>query len=121
MPPRFATRRHPMPLSVNSAAEGDGTPPVADSITQVLDRMAQAMERVTEPTCHTEPGSDTGEDRTLERFFKFNPPQYSGKPNTIQEVESWIEQLENVYVVLKYEDLRKVHFASFRLLAPARD
>jgi hypothetical protein len=107
MPPRIATRHHPIPQFVNSAA-------VADSITQELDRVAQAMDRVTEPTRHAEPESNTGEDRALERFLKFNPPQYSGKPNTVQEAESWIEQLKNIYAALKYEDLRKVHFASFR-------
>jgi hypothetical protein len=40
MPPRIATRRHPIPQFVNSAAQGDGTPPVANLITQELDRMA---------------------------------------------------------------------------------
>jgi hypothetical protein len=56
--------------------------------------MAQAMERVTEPARHAEPEPDTREDRALECFLKFNPPQYSGKPNTVQEAESWVEQLE---------------------------
>jgi hypothetical protein len=96
MPPRIATRRHPIPQSVNSTARGDGTPPVANSITQALDRIAQAMERVTEPAHHVDSEPDTGEDRALEHFLKFNPPHYSGKPNTVQEAESWIEQLENI-------------------------
>jgi hypothetical protein len=59
---------------VNSAAQRDGSPPAADSITQVIDRIAQVMERVTESTRHTEPKPNTGEDRALERFLKFNPP-----------------------------------------------
>jgi hypothetical protein len=116
MPPRIATRRHPIPQSVNSTAQGNDTPHAADSITQVQDRMAQATERVTEPTRHIEPEPDTREDRALERFLKFNSPLYSGKPNTVQVAASWVEQLENIYAVLRYEDLRKVHFTSFRLL-----
>jgi hypothetical protein len=76
--------------------------------------MTQAAERITETTNRNEPGPDTEENRALERFLDFNPPQYSG-----QEAESWIDQLENIFAALKYEDLQKMHFTSLQLLGPA--
>jgi hypothetical protein len=61
------------------------------------------------------------ESRALERFLKFYPPQYFGKPNSKQEMETWIDQMENIFAVLNYEDMRKVKFATFKQQGPARD
>jgi hypothetical protein len=66
MPRRPVTRRHPIPQPVYGTANGDGTPPAADPITHVIDRMAHAVERVTETTHRTEPRPDTAENWALE-------------------------------------------------------
>jgi hypothetical protein len=60
-------------------------------------------------------------DRALERFLRFHPPQYYGKPGSEQEVETWVEQIEDIFAALHYGDQRKVHFASFRLQGLAQD
>jgi hypothetical protein len=121
MPPRFVTRRHPISQAEASNIRGDTTPSVADPIARVLDRMARAMECVTETTCCMEPELIGEEDRALERFLKFNLPKYHGKLNIAQEAENWIDQMENVFTVLKYKNVRQVYFISFRLLGSARD
>jgi hypothetical protein len=60
-------------------------------------------------------------DHALEKFLKFHHLQYFGKPDIAQEVRNWIDQMENIFAVLNYEDLRKVQYATFRLLGPAQD
>jgi hypothetical protein len=45
--------------------------------------------------------------QALERFLNFYTPQYSRKPDTEQEIENRIDQMENIFVVVNYEDLRK--------------
>nr|XP_027101403.1 uncharacterized protein LOC113721940 [Coffea arabica] len=47
-------------------------------ITDILERLAERQE----PVPVNQPGGqDRGEDRTLERFLKFNPPKFIGEPD----------------------------------------
>ncbi|KAL3509489.1 hypothetical protein ACH5RR_028890 [Cinchona calisaya] len=61
-----------------------------------------------------------GEDGALECFLKFNPFEYVGEPND-EKAEAWIEHMGSIFVTLKYEDERKIAFATFQLRGIARE
>jgi hypothetical protein len=83
--------------------------------------MAEAMQYMSQSNRRKEHRTQTEGDRALERFLRFHPPQYYGKPRSEQEAETWVEQIEDIFAALHYGDQRKVQFASFRLQGPARD
>ncbi|KAI5681788.1 hypothetical protein M9H77_03016 [Catharanthus roseus] len=47
----------------------------------------------------------TGADEALERFFKFRPPEFYGDIEQEIKVELFLEQLNDIYDTLKYEDI----------------
>jgi hypothetical protein len=68
-----------------------------DPIARALNRMAEVMEYVMRNTRRMEPKSINKKDRALERFLKFYPPQYYGKPDTaLGSEKNWIDQMENI-------------------------
>jgi hypothetical protein len=69
---------------------------------------------------------ETEGDRALERFLKFNRPQYFRKHSTKQEAETWVEQIENIFAALNYGDQKgsvrilQTSGANPRLVAPEK-
>ncbi|KAI5668046.1 hypothetical protein M9H77_17899 [Catharanthus roseus] len=63
----------------------------------------------------------TGADEALERFLKFRPPEFYGDVEQEIKVELFLEQLNDIYDTLKYEDALRVTFAAFRLREMAKD
>ncbi|KAI5663636.1 hypothetical protein M9H77_22959 [Catharanthus roseus] len=57
----------------------------------------------------------TGADEALGRFLKFRPPEFYGEVEQEIKAELFLEQLNDIYDTLKYEDGLKVIFAAFRL------
>ncbi|KAI5678579.1 hypothetical protein M9H77_09529 [Catharanthus roseus] len=63
----------------------------------------------------------TGADEALERFLKFRPPEFYGDVEQEIKAELFLEQLNDIYDTLKYEDALRVTFAAFRLRGMAKD
>ncbi|KAI5673731.1 hypothetical protein M9H77_14095 [Catharanthus roseus] len=63
----------------------------------------------------------TGADEALERFLKFRPPEFYGDVEKEIKAELFLEQLNDIYDNLKYEDGLRVTFAAFRLRGMAKD
>ncbi|KAI5654108.1 hypothetical protein M9H77_31295 [Catharanthus roseus] len=57
----------------------------------------------------------------LERFLKFRPPEFYGDVEQEIKAELFLEQLNDIYDTLKYEDALRVTFAAFRLRGMAKD
>ncbi|KAI5641597.1 hypothetical protein M9H77_00175 [Catharanthus roseus] len=57
----------------------------------------------------------TRADEALERFLKFRPPEFYGDVEQEIKAELFLEQLNDIYDTLKYEDALRVMFAAFRL------
>ncbi|KAI5682345.1 hypothetical protein M9H77_03573 [Catharanthus roseus] len=56
-----------------------------------------------------------GADEALERFLKFRPPEFYGEVEQEIKSELFLEQLNDIYDTLKYEDALRVTFTAFRL------
>nr|XP_027083562.1 uncharacterized protein LOC113705852 [Coffea arabica] len=56
---------------------------------------------------------DRGEDRALERFLKFNPPNFLGEPDP-EIAENWLERMSNIFAALDYTENRRMNFATFQ-------
>jgi hypothetical protein len=121
MPPRRSTCGHPLAYIESDATQGNTDPLVEDPIAQALNRIAEVIQHMIENTRCEEHRSVAEEDQALERFLKFHPPQHFGKPDSKHEAKTWIDQMENIFVVFNYRDLRKVQLAIFRLPGLARD
>ncbi|KAI5672537.1 hypothetical protein M9H77_12901 [Catharanthus roseus] len=63
----------------------------------------------------------TGAYEALERFLKFQPPEFYGEVEQEIKVELFLEQLNDIYDTLKYEDALRVTFAAFRLRGMTKD
>ncbi|KAI5671623.1 hypothetical protein M9H77_11987 [Catharanthus roseus] len=63
----------------------------------------------------------TGADEALERFLKFRPPEFYGDVEQEIKAELFLEQLNDIYDTLKYEDALRVTFAAFRLRGMAKN
>ncbi|KAI5683458.1 hypothetical protein M9H77_04686 [Catharanthus roseus] len=63
----------------------------------------------------------TGADEALERFLKFQPPKFYGDVEQEIKAERFLEQLNDIYDTLKYEDALRVTFAASRLRGMAKD
>ncbi|KAI5648700.1 hypothetical protein M9H77_34705 [Catharanthus roseus] len=63
----------------------------------------------------------TGADEALERFLKFRPPEFYGDVEQEIKSELFLEQLNDIYDTLKYEDALRVTFAAFKLRGMAKD
>ncbi|KAI5654410.1 hypothetical protein M9H77_31597 [Catharanthus roseus] len=50
----------------------------------------------------------TGADEALERFLKFRPPEFYGDVEQEIKAELFLEQLNDIYDTLKYEDALRV-------------
>ncbi|KAI5654830.1 hypothetical protein M9H77_32017 [Catharanthus roseus] len=62
-----------------------------------------------------------GADEALERFLKFRPPEFYGDVEQEIKAELFLEQLNDIYDTLKYEDTLRVTFVAFRLRGMAKD
>ncbi|KAK4438898.1 hypothetical protein Salat_0224400 [Sesamum alatum] len=51
-------------------------------------------------------------DQDLERFLHFRPPKYFGEPDDYK-AESWLDEIEKIFKVLRYDDEQKISFSSF--------
>ncbi|KAI5680238.1 hypothetical protein M9H77_01465 [Catharanthus roseus] len=63
----------------------------------------------------------TGVDEALEQFLEFRPPEFYGDVEQEIKAELFLEQLNDIYDTLKYEDALRVTFAAFRLQGMAKD
>ncbi|KAI5676446.1 hypothetical protein M9H77_07396 [Catharanthus roseus] len=63
----------------------------------------------------------TGADEALELFLKFRPPEFYGDVEQEIKAKLFLEQLNDIYDTLKYEDALRVTFAAFRLRGMAKD
>ncbi|KAI5676223.1 hypothetical protein M9H77_07173 [Catharanthus roseus] len=63
----------------------------------------------------------TGVDEVLERFLKFRPPEFYGGVEQEIKAKLFLKQLNDIYDTLKYEDVLRVTFATFRLRGMAKD
>ncbi|XP_027156273.1 uncharacterized protein LOC113757066, partial [Coffea eugenioides] len=82
----------------------------------ILERLAerQGPEPLNQPG-----GQDRGEDKALERFLKFNLPQFTGEPDP-EAVKNWLERITNIFTALDYTENRRVNFAAFQFEGVAR-
>ncbi|XP_075478834.1 uncharacterized protein LOC142519687 [Primulina tabacum] len=53
-------------------------------------------------------------DRALERFLRFKPPKFEGKPDAYQ-AESWLSKINKIFSILNYSDEQKVNFPTYYL------
>ncbi|XP_073057318.1 uncharacterized protein [Primulina eburnea] len=51
-------------------------------------------------------------DRALERFLRFKPPKFEGKPDACQ-AESWLSKINKIFSILKYPEEQKVNFSIY--------
>ena len=49
----------------------------------------------------------------MERFLKFNPPNFIGEPDP-EVVENWLERMAKIFAALDYTEDRRVNFAAFQ-------
>ncbi|KAK4421491.1 hypothetical protein Salat_2099700 [Sesamum alatum] len=52
-------------------------------------------------------------DQALERFLRFQPPKFFGEPDDYK-AESWLDEIEKIFKVLRYDDEQKISFSTFR-------
>ncbi|KAI5648663.1 hypothetical protein M9H77_34668 [Catharanthus roseus] len=62
-----------------------------------------------------------GTDEALERFLKFRPPEFYVEAEQEIKAELFLEQLNDIYDTLRYEDALRVTFAAFRLRRMAKN
>ncbi|KAI5671816.1 hypothetical protein M9H77_12180 [Catharanthus roseus] len=84
-------------------------------------RPQQATHTVIENFMRNERVPTTRVDEALERFLKFRPPEFHGEVEQDSKAELFLEQLNDIYGILKYEDALRVTFAAFRLRGMAND
>jgi hypothetical protein len=85
------------------------------SINQIFGKMIEILQTVTERY------GPRGEDETLERFLKFQPPIFIGEGEQDRKAEVWLESLEDIFKTLQYSEKHMIKFATFHLRGPARD
>ncbi|KAK4425074.1 hypothetical protein Salat_1701100 [Sesamum alatum] len=51
--------------------------------------------------------------QALERFLHFQLPKFLGEPD-YYKAESWLEEIEKIFKVLRYDDEQKISFSTFR-------
>jgi hypothetical protein len=91
------------------------TPKEEKSINQILGKMVETLQTVTERH------GPRSEDEALERFLKLQPSIFIGGAEQDHKAEAWLESLEDIFKTLQYSEERMIKFATFRLRGPARD
>jgi hypothetical protein len=104
MPPKCATHGRPPALAEPQTTQENPDPLTENSIAQALNRMAEVMRKMTKNNRWEEHQPVTEGDRAMERFLKFNPPQFFGKPDSKKEAETWDNQIEDIFATLNYGD-----------------
>ena len=85
-------------------------------MTNILERLAERQG----PGPVNQPGArEKREDRALERFFKFAPSKFLGRPGP-EIAENWLERITNIFATLDYTKERRVNFAAFQFESAAR-
>ncbi|XP_073017813.1 uncharacterized protein [Primulina eburnea] len=51
-------------------------------------------------------------DRALERFLRFKPPKFEGKPDAFQ-AESLLSKINKIFSILNYSEEQKVNFSTY--------
>ncbi|XP_071901271.1 uncharacterized protein [Coffea arabica] len=95
---------------------GDRVATAIDRITEVLERLTERQ--TTEPV-HQPGGPADSDDRALERFLKFGPPNFYGGPES-EVAEGWWERITEIFATLNYTEERKVTFTTFQFEGAAR-
>ena len=102
-----------MERHINESGEGSGSNPndnVNNPLVMTLTQIAEYFKRQ-EARAET---LEISEDVALERFQKFGPPRFNGEGGE-EIAEKWIEGMEDIYKVLRYQDERKISFGEFQL------
>ncbi|XP_071901550.1 uncharacterized protein [Coffea arabica] len=120
------TRQHP-------EAGGDREPEVnqdqgqegvaGDRVATAINRITDVLERLTEHQAsgpvHRQRDLVDSEDQALERFLKFGPPKFYGRPEP-EIAEGWWERISDIFAALNYAEERQVTFAAFQFEGAAR-
>ncbi|XP_075479311.1 uncharacterized protein LOC142520194 [Primulina tabacum] len=51
-------------------------------------------------------------DRALERFLRFKPPKFEGKPDAYQ-AKSWLSKINKIFSILNYSEEQNVNFSTY--------
>jgi hypothetical protein len=121
MLPRRETRGRLQTQAEPSTLEENPDSSSGDVVAKALSRVAEVLQHVTRTNYREEHCPETKGDQVLERFLKFNPSPFHGRPDSEQEAEAWVKQMEDMFAALNYANQRKVQFVTFRLRGPARD
>ena len=100
------------------------TPPPANP-ENMMDLMRQFIQAVgqqqTAPQApQAPPAQACHEERTLEKFLRFNPPRFHGEPDDIKAGE-WVADIEQIFRVVQCGDPERVEYAVFLMKGQARD
>ena len=85
-------------------------------MTNILARLVEQQGQV--PVDHVR-NPEIGEDMALERFQKFSPLKFFGRPDP-ETAEHWLETMVNIFAALNYAEEKQVNFAVFQFKGPAR-
>ncbi|KAI5657018.1 hypothetical protein M9H77_25811 [Catharanthus roseus] len=102
----------------------EATPRLEQATHKVIENFMIKMTELLETSMATrrnERVPATGVDKALERFLKFRPSKFYGDVEQEIKAELFLEQLNDIYDTLKYEDALRVTFAAFRLRGMAKD
>ena len=97
----------------NKSREGSRSNPSDNVNAQLVMTLTQIAEYFKRQETRAE-NLEISEDVALERFQKFGPPRFNGEGGE-EIAEKWIEGMEDIYKVLKYQDERKISFGEFQL------
>ena len=95
----------------NESREGSRSNPSDNVNAQLVMTLTQITEYFKRQETRAE-NLEISEDVALERFQKFGPPRFNGEGG--EEIyKKWIEGMEDIYKVMKYQDERKISFGNF--------
>ena len=97
----------------NESREESRSNPSDNVNAQLVMTLTQIVEYIKRQKTQAE-NLEISEDVALERFQKFEPPRFNGEGGE-EIAEKWIENMEDIYEVLKYQDERKISFGEFQL------
>ncbi|KAI5669314.1 hypothetical protein M9H77_19167 [Catharanthus roseus] len=102
----------------------EATPRLEQATHKVIENFMTKMTELLETSMATRRNKRvpaTGANEALERFLKFRPPEFHGEVEQEIKAELFLEQLNDIYDTLNYEDALRVTFAAFRLRGIAKD
>ncbi|KAI5653439.1 hypothetical protein M9H77_30626 [Catharanthus roseus] len=108
------------PNHVDEAVSESSKKKQSESIKEATPRLEQATQETSMVT-RNERVPATGADEALERFLKFQPSEFYGEVEQEIKAKLFLEQLNDIYDTLMYEDALRVTFLAFRLRGMEKD